>query len=312
MVFVTLLKIRFSMSIKSPLTYSDNTLLEKTIFTREIIQAYQENFKIDVSRYFNGLETIYIYKCLDTGFRFFYPFNIAGDGKFYEQFQQFDWYYMDWKWEHETALQYIRPSMKVLEVGCARGSFIEKLSKSNIDSVGLELNEDAVLMGQKKGIKIFNQTVQEHAIANTGKYDVVCSFQMMEHIVPIREVLQASITALKKGGKLIISVPNNGSFIKLSVNYLNMPPHHMGLWNEEVFRNIAKIFNLKIGNVHFEPLQEYHKEYFINTMTGYYLKKYRSVAFIANRIIPRLIPKITALFMKKTRGHTMEGVFEKL
>jgi len=41
-----------------------------------------------------------------------------------------------------------------------------------------------------------------------------------------------------------------------------MPPHHMGLWNEEVFKNIAKVFNLKFVKVHFEPLQEYHKEYF--------------------------------------------------
>lgn len=300
------------MIIKSPLTNSENTLFEKDISTSGIIQAYHKNFNIDVSNYFHGLPTISVYKCLDTGFRFFYPFNIEGDSKFYEHFQQFDWYYMNWKWEHEMARNYIDQSMKILEIGCAQGAFIEKLSKSGIDTVGLELNEGAVQMGQKKGLKIFNQTIQEHAVAQKEKYDVVCSFQVMEHIVPIREVLQASIAALKKGGKLIISVPNNDSFLGMSVNYLNLPPHHMGLWSEEVFRNIAGIFNLKFVKVHFEPLQEYHKEYFINTMTEHFLQKYRHVSFITKRFVPKLIPNIINLFPRKTRAFTIQGVFEKL
>jgi 2-polyprenyl-3-methyl-5-hydroxy-6-metoxy-1,4-benzoquinol methylase len=300
------------MKVNSPLTNSENTVLEKNIFTKDIIKGYKDEFKTDVTNYFSGIETISVYKCLDTGFKFFYPFTIAGDGKFYESLQQFDWYYMDWKWEHEIAGQYIVSGNKVLEIGCARGAFIEKLSKSGFDCVGLELNEDAVVMGKKKGIRILNETIQEHALANKENYDIVCSFQVMEHIVAIHEVLQASIATLKKGGTLIISVPNNDSFLGLSVNYLNMPPHHMGLWSEKVFQSIAKIFNLKLVKVHFEPLQEYHKEYFANTMTAYYLEKYRSLAFIANKIIPKLIPKITGLFSVNTKAFTVQGVFEKL
>jgi len=300
------------MRVNSPLTNSNNTSLEKIIYTDKIIEAYRKNHNIDVSTYFIGLETISVYRCFDTDFRFFHPSNIAGDGAFYEHFQQFDWYYMAWKWEHEIALQYIKPGMKVLEIGCAKGSFIEKLSQSGVVAVGLELNQNAVLVSQNRGLNIFNQTIQDHVMANVAKYDVVCSFQVMEHIVHIREVLQASADVLKKGGKLIVSVPNNDSFLGLSVNYLNMPPHHMGLWNEEVFKSIAGIFNLKFVEVHFEPLQEYHKQYFINTMIEYYLEKYKSIAFIANRFIPRVIPRILRFFSKKKRAFTMQGVFEKL
>jgi 2-polyprenyl-3-methyl-5-hydroxy-6-metoxy-1,4-benzoquinol methylase len=267
---------------------------------------------MDVSKYFHGLEKISIYKCRDTGMSFFYPLDIAGDGEFYEKLQQFDWYYMDWKWEHESAMQYITPNMEVLEIGCAKGAFISKISKKGVTASGLELNEDAVELGKKRGLRIFNETIQEHARTNPGKYDLVCSFQVMEHIPYIREVLEASVAALKKGGKLIVSVPNNDSFLGLSVNYLNMPPHHMGLWNEEVFKSMARIFNLKLLNVHFEPLQKYHEDYFANTIRSHYLKKYRLLSVLPNRLVARVLPRAVKLLSKKMAAFTVQGVFQKL
>jgi 2-polyprenyl-3-methyl-5-hydroxy-6-metoxy-1,4-benzoquinol methylase len=297
--------------MESSLVLNGEVLLIEEIAAVNIIEAYQKNLNIDISRNFTGVNTISLYKCLKTGFRFYYPFKIAGDGKFYEQLQQFDWYYMDWKWEHEVALKYIKMNMNVLEVGCAKGTFLEKLSTFNGNSVGLELNEKAALFGKKRGLNIINQTIQEHSAEFTEKYDLVCSFQVMEHIATIREVILASINVLKKGGKLIISVPNNDSFLGLGVNYLNLPPHHMGLWNEEVLTKTAEIFNLKLVSIHFEPLQNYHKKYFIDTMTAYYQKKYASFAFITKRIIPKIIPLVINLFSKKTRAFTIMGVFEK-
>lgn len=297
--------------MKSPILFNGKVTLVNEINVTKIIEAYQNNYKIDVSTYFNNLNTISLYKCIDSGLFFFYPFNITGDTKFYEQLQEFDWYYMDWKWEHEVALCYITDKMSVLEIGCAKGTFLNKLSTNNVFSFGLELNEKAATTCKNIGLTVFSQTIQEHAVQFSEKYDVVCSFQVMEHISSIREVLIDSIAVLKKGGKLIISVPNNDSFLGLSINYLNLPPHHMSLWNEEVFLKISKIFNLKIVNIHLEPLQHYHKKYFIDTMTTYYLKKFIKYSQITNRIIPKIIPRIIRLFSKRTRAFTIVGVFEK-
>ena len=56
----------------------------------------------------------------------------------------------------------------------------------------------------------------------------------MEHIYEIKDVLEASVKALKKAGNLIICVPNNDSFIKNDeANILNLPPHHTCLWTKE-------------------------------------------------------------------------------
>ena len=131
------------MTIKSPLTNSTNIKLERSIKTALIIDKWQKD-GIDVSRFFVNLDEIKLYRCLDSGYRFFYPFNLEGDNQFYQELQKFSWYYMDWKWEYEQALRQISPGDKVLEIGCGQGDFIKKLKDNNIDAIGLEFNDQAI------------------------------------------------------------------------------------------------------------------------------------------------------------------------
>lgn len=298
--------------IKSPLTGNSNTVFEKNILCSDIIEKYSKTYNIDVSRFFYDIESIQVYKCEETGYRFFYPFNIDGDGLFYEQLQIFNWYYMPWKWEHEQTFNIIKPNDKVLEIGCAKGHFVEKLSIEGIDCVGLELNKDAVDQGRSKGLMILDETIQVHSKHNPEKYDIVCSFQVMEHISSIRDVLQASINSLKKGGKLIISVPNNDSFLGYdNNNYLNMPPHHMGLWNESSLKAITNIFNIKLDKIYLEPLQSYHKDYFSNIMIKHYLERFKMFSSITERILPKILPKFISVFPKKIKAFTIQAVYIK-
>ena len=57
-------------TILCPLSGLPNVVLEKEIGCDWLIANYQQQLGIDVSRYFASLESIQIYKCLDTGYRF--------------------------------------------------------------------------------------------------------------------------------------------------------------------------------------------------------------------------------------------------
>ena len=268
--------------ITSPLTGADNTEFVKKINKNEIIRGYKK-YNINTSSYFKNINTISVYKCLDTGYQFFYPFNLSGDSSFYEHFQKFNWYYMPWKWEHNITKQYLNNNMNLLEVGCAQGAFLSKISElfDFKTLVGLELNESSPVVHDNWSI--LNQTVQDFSKKNKEKFDLVCSYQVLEHIADVRSFIEAKIKCLKKGGKLIISVPNNDSYIKFSDNCLNMPPHHMGLWTEESLKSLTKQFPLELVEVHYEDLQDYHLEHYVSA-TYYY--KYRW------RILKKIIRKI--------------------
>ncbi len=301
--------------IKSPLVVSGDAILKEIIDTDKVIKMYQSQFNIDVNKYFGKIKKFGIYECANTKYRFYYPFNIDGDGEFYEKLQKFEWYYMPWKWENEITLKSVEKGDKILEVGSGGLGFLEKMQQKSFDITGLELNEQSVIKAKEKDLKVLNETIQEHSKNNTNKYDVVCSFQVLEHISDVHSFLKTQIDCLKKGGKLIISVPNNDSFIKLTDGggLLNKPPHHMGLWDEKSLKKITKIFNLKVENIDFEPLQKYHFDWYINSIIKEKIYKNRFYRKVFNKFkLKNILIKIVKRFQYKIHGHSIMVTYTKL
>lgn len=301
------------MKLKSPIDGLSDVKHLRDIKVDEIVSLYN-SFNINVARYFRGLKHISVFKCERTSYVFYYPFNLEGDSAFYEHFQSFDWYYMPWKWEHEVTMQYLNDGMSVLEVGCAHGAFLNKVSELfNLNEcIGLELNQTALKESTKW--KIVNQFVQDYEKNNKEKFDLVCSYQVLEHVADVCQFITSKLNCLKPGGKLIISVPNNESFIKNSDFCLNMPPHHMGKWDSVSLSALEKVFSINLIKIHYEELQKYHIDSYI------YSERYAKY----NRLIGKIVRKIDKMTGKYNRlmedvnerrstliGHTILAVFEK-
>ncbi len=291
--------------IQSPLTGKTNVRLLNSIPASKIINTYKTNYQAEVDEYFSQINSIEIYECLDTGFKFFYPYNLEGDSEFYAQLSKLPWYYMDSKWEHKSATKYITQNQTVLEIGCAKGSFLNDIiHDKGVNAVGLELNNQAVKTARQQGLNVYPQLLSEHIQSNEKYYDVICTFQVVEHIAAVRSFLEDSMDALKPGGRLIISVPNQDSFIGLDdANVLDMPPHHMGKWNERALKSLTKLFPLRLLALEFEPLQKYHFDYFTNVV--------RRTLKNDDNLHEKLV-NLSRQMPDQVRGHTVLAVFEKL
>ncbi len=246
------------MEITSPITSKKNTVLEKTICSQEIIEKYKKmKTPIDVARFFNRKE-VQIYRCLDTGYRFYYPFKTTGDDSFYQEMEKFPWYYMDWKWEYDVAENFIKKSDKVLEIGCAKGAFLKKIKENGAIVEGLEMNSSALKACIKKDLLVNTDSIEKFSTNKKNVYDIVCSFQVLEHVADVKNFIESSLYILKPGGLMIISVPNNDCLIFKEDVALNMPPHHMGLWEINSLIKLQNNFDMKLDSIHLEPLQKYH------------------------------------------------------
>ena len=85
---------------------------------------------------------------------------------------------------------------------------------------------------------------------------------------------EATIDCLKPGGKLIIAVPSDDSFIRGAVNaYLNMPPHHASRWPDKTIKNIAPLFNINFIELHHEPLHKIHRRFYAKTKIYHFLNR---------------------------------------
>lgn len=251
---------KLNMELKSPVTYSNNITRLRSFDIEQVKALYIKETKVDVSRFFEGVREIELYQCNDTGYRFYYPFAIYGDDKFYQDLNELNgWYYQDNRWEHPLALSFLKPTDKILEIGSGDGYFIKRCKKNNFTNItGLELNTAAAAKATQEGNIIHNEAIQDYSKKHVEEYDVVCNFQVLEHIVDIKSFIEASLSVLKKGGRMIIAVPNNNPYLFEWDDYhtLNLPPHHAGLWNKAVFTKLENVFAIKNTHAHTEPLGE--------------------------------------------------------
>ena len=292
-------------SVKSPLTGKDAPLT-LSIPSSRLVHAYMEQFGYDATRYFADVPEVGVYRC-DTGFGFYYPFSLAGDESLYRRLETFEWNYKEDKWEHHAALPHIQIGHQVLDVGCGEGNFLVKARNKGARVSGIELNKKAAEVAKGKGIHAHEELLQDHQ--RIDFYDVVTSFQVLEHVVNPLAFIENCIRVLRPGGTLIIGVPNDDSFVGLdSNNALNRPPHHMGLWNRKSLEALATITNLDVKAFEIEPLAE--TDWYQAVMESRYLGPWQ------RRLFHRMgFAKMFAHYVRENAnsiaGHTIMAIYQK-
>ena len=305
------------MLVLSPFNNSTECQQISCVKSAEIIEAYKVNFDQDVTRIFEGISEIGVYKCPITQLEFYYPFGLDGDSRFYEELSKSDWYYQQERWEHIQVMKYITKGCKVLEIGSGRGAFASKLAAiGGMGYCGLELNMEAVNQAKASLLNVVCEDLKSHLKEHVSFYDVVCSFQVFEHVSSIRQLFEDSISALKPNGLLIIAVPNNdASFLKHNVlysKYLNMPPHHVNLFTSSSLQNIGKFFKLELVSISNEPIQDMNVDTYLYNMVN---KFFLNMTFLT-RVFWKLklhvpLRAIVKVRRQSIKGHTVMAVFRK-
>lgn len=283
---------------------------------KSLIKLYSKMTNIDFSYLLNGNTKLMYNQCRKCGLKYFTPL-IVGDEKFYNSFQEIDWYYMNEKEEYQYAKKFIKNNNKVLEVGCGKGAFA-RIVPTNC-YVGLDLSEKAKKMASKNGVKIKNESIELHAQNHKNYYDVVCSFQVLEHVSNPFSFLNSSIQTLKKGGLLIIAVPSEDSFLRHVTNgILNMPPHHISRWSDDTLNYLIKIFDLELIEIYHEKIQKIHRRYFLSTLISNIFLKPKLVDLNIRRKIVSKVSSLLARFVEKNikkeflpNGHSVIGVYRR-
>ncbi|EGJ49377.1 class I SAM-dependent methyltransferase [Desulfocurvibacter africanus] len=306
-----------------PLCASKVRNLVEVFQSSEIVTLYKTIHGLDVSEDFVGAPVIRLYRCPVCDLSFFSP-PVAGSAAFYEALQQFPWYYMDAKEEFAFAANHVSSGDTLLEVGCGRGAFGQRLTCK--EYVGLEFNPKAVQEAVAQGLHVRRQSVEEHAAERPGHYDVACSFQVLEHVTAPRPFLEALHACVKPGGLLLLSVPSEDSYLSMIVNeVLNMPPHHLTLWSDDSLRRLPGLFGMSLVELRHEKLQPYHTRMFCKALL---VETLRSVEAKAKRKMLDISPEYMRLeaaaaglaqhmagvldrYPVRPDGHTVIAVYRK-
>jgi SAM-dependent methyltransferase len=108
------------------------------------------------------------------------------------------------------------------------------------------------------GLQVIHSTLSEYLPTHgAGRFDVACSFQVLEHIADPRAFLLESLACVRGGGFLIVSVPNANGYMRYASDLLDAPPHHVTRWPRRSLRHLATLFDLELIDRANEPLGSY-------------------------------------------------------
>jgi 2-polyprenyl-3-methyl-5-hydroxy-6-metoxy-1,4-benzoquinol methylase len=270
-------------------------------------KAYVKEYGIDVLD--DIKEDMHLIHCHVCDIKFFDPCQTGGQS-FYTSLQKFEWYYKSDKYEYEyVSSKLIKTNDNVLEIGCGTGTFSNRIRSSNY--VGLEFSENAVRLGRWYGRNIKQQSIEDHAKENENQYDVVCSFQVLEHTSDPKSFIESCIKVLKPGGTLIITTPSEDSWIQYKQDFcLNMPPHHVTKWTDKCLINISKLFGVKHVDIHHEPLDFFHISWYFNSLFVFQLNSLLKIKHSLLKRKRHWIPHFIANALSKVFGRTLPDAFK--
>jgi len=99
---------------------------------------------------------------------------------------------------------------RVLEIGCGDGLMLDSLRSIGWEVEGIERTDDVAAVARAKGIPVTVGAVDD--LPDEPRYDIVILFQVLEHVHDPVALLRACTRRLRPGGRLIVSVPNLGSW----------------------------------------------------------------------------------------------------
>ena len=128
----------------------------------------------------------------------------------------------------------------LLDIGSGSGQFIKIANKRDWNCSGIEFNSLEVEYALKEGLDIIQEELESPYFDNKT-YDMICMWEVLEHLKHPREIVKRSMNLLNSGGLLFILVPNRDSLLNriLHEKSGSFTPHcHISMFNELTLCNL--------------------------------------------------------------------------
>jgi SAM-dependent methyltransferase len=186
-----------------------------------------------------------LFEC-DCGARFFHPAT-PGDAAFYgalyRHFRVTGWMARPAsdRADFMAAVPHVQAGDAVLDVGAHNGAF-GTLLPAGTRYTAIDAHADTHAQAG-----VLAETAAEHAARHPAQYDLVCAFQVIEHVAAPQALARDMLAALRPGGLLVLAGPTWPSAMTAIPNMaINAPPHHITWWSPRAFAGFAQRLGLEV------------------------------------------------------------------
>ncbi|HRH63971.1 MAG TPA: class I SAM-dependent methyltransferase [Bacteroidia bacterium] len=148
------------------------------------------------------------------------------------------------------TLEKFRNTNNLIDVGCGDGFFLETAKRRDWNVYGTEYTDQALKICKEKGIHM-HQGKLDAINYPPNFFDVITSFEVIEHINNPKEELQHFSKILRKGGAVYVTTPNFNSVsrytLKSKWNVIEYP-EHLSYYTQKTLSYLFRSENFSIDS----------------------------------------------------------------
>ena len=182
---------------------------------------------------------------------------------------------------HALAAELDMPTktLKLLDVGCSSGAFLESARKLGCAVHGVEPATRAAESARSQGLDVFNGTLEAARFPDTS-FDAATLFEVIEHLVAPIDLLREIHRVLRPGGVLLVGTGNADSWTVRTLgarwDYFSIDRHggHISFFNPGSMRLAAQragfeTIRIETRNVNLqEPYRRHSLRYRASKLLG--------------------------------------------
>lgn len=138
---------------------------------------------------------------------------------------------------------------RLLEIGCGTGNFLQTALEKNWEVEGTEISDFAVrVVHDKLGIKIHRGPIERLPL-QPASFDVVCLFEVIEHLTHPLASMRRVAQLLRPGGLLALSTPNIETLVFKYVGkkyYQYFPTGHLYYFSPLTLKHLLQTAGFEI------------------------------------------------------------------
>jgi 2-polyprenyl-3-methyl-5-hydroxy-6-metoxy-1,4-benzoquinol methylase len=144
--------------------------------------------------------------------------------------------------------------VRLLDVGCSSGAFLETARQAGLDAEGVELSPEAAQTARRAGFRVFTGRLEDARFPD-AVFDAIALIELVEHLPDPRALLEEGRRILRPGGIVMITTPNGASLTaramgaRWGVFSLTGMGGHVSFFNPRSLRMLAERTGFEVAKL---------------------------------------------------------------